>query len=143
MEFDFKGVNIIDGSGVDVFTGHIPRKIEYQRQKIYTKFLFLRSLADNLPTGNFFQKIALTRSEWIGLNGFTYSDAKKLFSQANPVFPFWKKEDEKRKNWDYFDLKGDLWATHVEYGNVMRKVRIFAEFCDANLIFPFTDKKIA
>lgn len=143
MEINFKGSNIIDGSGVDVFTGHVPRKIEYQRQKIYTKFLFLRPLADKLPSGNFLQKIALTRSEWIGLNGFTFYDTQKFFSKAKPVFPFWKEEDKKRKDWDYFDLKADLWATHVEYGNVMRKVRIFAEFCEANLIFPFTDEKVA
>ncbi|MFN4132408.1 MAG: asparagine synthase-related protein, partial [Caldimicrobium sp.] len=143
MEFDFKGVNLLDGSGVDVFAGHVPRKIEYQRQKVFTKLLFLRPLAEMLPTGNPLQKITLTKSEWIGLNGFTYLDTKKIFPRAKSVYKYWKEEDKKRKDWDYFDLKGDIWATYVEYGNVMRKVRILAEFCNANLIFPFTDENVA
>ncbi|MFN3504818.1 MAG: asparagine synthase-related protein [Caldimicrobium sp.] len=143
MEFDFQGKNLLDGSGVDVFAGHVPRKVEYQRQKFFSWLSFFRALSDSLPTGNLFQKITLTRAEWIGLDGFTYSDTKKLFPQAKPVYPFWKEEEKKRKNWDYFDFKADLWATHVEYGNVMRKVRILAEFSDANLIFPFTDEAVA
>lgn len=143
MEFDFRGVNLLDGSGVDVFAGHIPRKVEFHRQLLFSKFHFLRPISDRLPTGNLLQKITLTRPEWVGFNGFTYLWAKKIFPQATPVYPFWRREDKKRKRWDYFDLKGDLWATHLEFGNVMRKVRILAEFSEANLIFPFTDKKVA
>ena len=143
MKFNFKGSYLIDGSGVDVFAGHIPRRIEFERQRIFSKFSFLRPLAERLPTGNFLQSITLTKSEWVGLSGFTFSDTKSVFPQARSVHSFWKEEDKKRKNWDYFDLKGDIWATYVEYGNVMRKVRILAEFSEANLIFPFTDEKVA
>jgi len=30
---DFKDTNIIDGSGNDIYFGHVPRPIEYKRQK--------------------------------------------------------------------------------------------------------------
>lgn len=143
MEFDFKGKNLIEGSGVDVFVGHLPRKVEFERQKLFTKFQFLRALAEVFPTGNPLRKITLTRAEWIGLDGFTLRDAKKFCARVKSVFPYWKEEEKKRRDWDYLDLKGDLWATHVEYGNVMRKVRILAEFSEANLIFPYTDEKVA
>ena len=38
LEVDFKNSNVIDGSGSDIYMGHIPRKIEYLRQK--NLFLF-------------------------------------------------------------------------------------------------------
>ncbi|QJA06281.1 hypothetical protein FVE67_05440 [Thermosulfurimonas marina] len=56
LEVDFSGTNVIDGSGNDIYFGHVPRPVEYYRQKIYPSFLFLRPLAERLPTGNPLQK---------------------------------------------------------------------------------------
>jgi len=143
LEVDFKNSNIIDGSGSDIYMGHIPRKIEYLRQKIYSCFKFLRPFSDQLSTENLFQKITLTRCERVGAYGLTYKDTKKIYPKALWVFPYWEKEDNKRKDWDYFDIKGDIWGPNIEFDRVMRKVRNFAEVYSCNLIFPWTDEEIA
>ncbi|MGB9762115.1 MAG: asparagine synthase-related protein [Caldimicrobium sp.] len=142
LQIDFKKSNIIDGSGVDIYFGHVPRPIEYKRQKIYPFFYFLRPLAEWLSTGNFLQKLCRTRAEMIGLIGFTYSDTQKIYPEAIPVYSYWKNEELKRKNWDYFDIKADLWGTKAEYDLVIKKVRNFAEVYNANLILPWTDKEV-
>ncbi len=140
---DFEGSNIIDGSGNDVYLGHVPRKIEYRRQKIYPYLTFLRPIADRLPTGNPLQRIAVTRCEMAGPWGFTYRDARHIFPEARPVFPYWKKGDQERKGWDYFDLKADVWGPNLEFELVMRKARNFAEVFGCNLIFPWADEEVA
>ena len=142
-QLDFRGTNIIDGSGNDIYMGHVPRKIEYQRQKIYPHFLFLRWFAEKLPTGNAFQKLARTRTEMVGALGFSYRDARRIYPLAEPVFPFWQAEDRKRKGWDYFDLKADVWGPNFEFDLVMRKVRNFAAVYNAHLIMPWTDAEVA
>ncbi len=142
-QIDFRNTNIIDGSGNDIYFGHVPRAIEYKRQKNYLLFSFLRPISELLPTGNILQKLTKTRSEMIGLTGFTLREAKKIYPEVISVFKYWKEEDQKRKDWDYFDLKADIWGTNVEFDLVIRKVRNFAEVFEANLILPWTDPEIA
>ncbi|MEN3039574.1 MAG: asparagine synthase-related protein [Candidatus Kryptonium sp.] len=143
LQIEFKDTYVIDGSGNDVYFGHVPRPIEYKRQKIYSLFHFLRPLSELLPSGNFLQGLTKTKAEWIGLGGFTYSDTKKLYTKATMVYNYWLDETKKRGNWDYFDLKADLWGTHVELGNVIGKVQNFAHVFGATLILPWTSPEIA
>ncbi len=144
LEINFKNANIIDGSGNDIYMGHIPRKVEYFRQKIYPHFNFLRLIADNLPTGNRLQTISITKCEMAGkCYGLSFKDAKKIYPMAVPIFSYWKMEDKKRKNWDYFDIKGDIWGPNAEYDLVMKKVRNFAEVFDCNLIFPWCEEEVS
>ena len=143
LEINFEGSNVIDGSGNDIYMGHVPRRIEYRRQKLYSRLTFLRPLADRLPTGNPLTSLARTRSEMAGPFGFTFHDARLLFPEAEPVFPFWREADRQRRGWDYFDLKADIWGPNLEFDLVMRKVRNFATVYRANLIFPWADRKVA
>ncbi|MCS7149115.1 MAG: asparagine synthase-related protein [Caldimicrobium sp.] len=143
LEIDFKDTYVIDGSGNDVYFGHVPRPIEYKRQKLYTLFNKLRVIAERLATGNPLQSLTKTKAEWVGMTGLSYLDAKKLYPQTIKTHPYWEKESLKRKNWDYFDVKADIWGTHVEYGNVIRKVLNFAEVFGATLILPWASPEIA
>ncbi|PMP68645.1 MAG: hypothetical protein C0190_01415 [Thermodesulfobacterium geofontis] len=144
-QLDFKKTDIIDGSGNDIYFGHIPRPIEYKRQKIYPKFVFFRDWVENLSTGHILQKFSLTRCEMAIyiLKGLSYGDCKKIFPESVPVYFYWMEEDKKRKNWDYIDLKGDIWGTKAEYDLVMKKVRNFVSVYKANPIFPWCNKDIA
>lgn len=143
LTFDLSDSNILDGSGVDYYFGHVPRPIEYKRQKVYPKFKFLRPIGEALPSGNPLHKLARARCEMVGFIGITFSDLKRFFPMATPVYPYWFSEDEKRREWDYFDLKADVWATHAELGNVIRKVSNFADVFEANLVLPFADEDLA
>ncbi len=143
LQINFKGTNVLDGSGNDIYLGHVPRRVEFKRQKIYPRLSFLRPIADRLSTGNFLSPVTRTRSEMAGPFGFTFRDARRLFPQAYPVFPFWKKADQLRKGWDYFDLKADIWGPNLEFDLVMRKARNFAAVYGANLVFPWADRRVA
>ena len=143
LQIDFSGSNLLDGSGNDYYFGHVPRPIEYKRQKIYQKFKFLRPLGEHLPSGNIIYRLARSRCEMVGFTGITLADLLKFYPQAEPVYPYWFSEDEKRKDWDYFDLKADVWVTHAEFGNVIRKVSNFTELFGINLVLPWADEALA
>lgn len=143
LQINFSGSNLLDGSGNDYYFGHVPRPIEYKRQKIYPKFKFLRPLGEALPSGNTIHRLARSRCEMVGFIGITLADLLKFYPQAEPVYPYWFSEDEKRKNWDYFDLKADVWVTHAEFGNVIRKVSNFTDIFGVNLVLPWADEALA
>jgi len=142
LEIDFAGANVIDGSGNDIYFGHVPRPVEYRRQKIYPHLLFLRPLADRLPTGNPFQKVARTRSEMVGAWGFTLRDARLIYPESESVLSYWKTQDKKHKGWDYLDMKADIWGPNFEFDRVMRKVRNFAAVYRAHLLLPWTAPEV-
>lgn len=142
-QIEFQNTNIVDGSGNDVYMGHIPSKLEFIRQKRYSKFHNLRPLTGKLASGKKIEYATATRSEWAGLFGITYGDTKKIFNTSFDVHKYWEKEDLKRSNWDYFDLRADIWGTIVEFDRVIRKSRNLADTNNANLILPFTNQKVA
>jgi asparagine synthase (glutamine-hydrolysing) len=143
LQINFSGSNLLDGSGNDYYFGHVPRPIEYKRQKIYPKFKFLRPLGETLPSGNTIHRLARSRCEMVGFIGITLADLLKFYPQAEPIYPYWFSEDEKRKDWDYFDLKADVWVTHAEFGNVIRKVSNFTDTFGVNLVLPWADEALA
>ncbi len=143
QNLNLKGSYLIDGSGNDIYLGHVPRKIEYQRQKVYPKFNFLRPLAEFLPSGHPWQKCFYTRCELAVATGFTYKDTRRIYSSALPVYPYWQREDQKRKSYDYFDLKGEIWGCNMEYFNVIQKARFLAQAYGAKLILPWTNEEVA
>ncbi len=141
-QINFHGSNIIDGSGNDVYMGHIPSKSEYFRQKYFSKFDSFRFVADRLTSGSVIRMATNTRAEWAGLFGFSYGDVEKFSMEASDVHSYWRDETENRKDWDYFDLRADIWGGLVEFEKVMRKVRNFADMNSANVIFPFTNEDV-
>ena len=142
-QVEFKNSNIIDGSGNDVYIGHIPNKSEYLKQKLFSKLQGLRGITKNLSSDNKLGNITLTKAEWAGLSGFSFGDTKKIFSNANTVYPYWKAEEEKRKNWDYLDIRADIWGSFVESDRVIRKSRNLASIYGANLVLPWCDSEVA
>jgi asparagine synthase (glutamine-hydrolysing) len=141
-EFNFSNTNIIDGSGNDVFMGHIPSKQELRKQEIFSKFHFLRPFSHFLNS-NKIKKVLSTRSEWAGLSGINFGDTKKILEKAIDVYPYWAESDRRHKDWDYFDLRADIWGCMVESDKVMRKSRNIAHIYNANIIFPWTNANVA
>ncbi|CAA6799285.1 MAG: Asparagine synthetase [glutamine-hydrolyzing] (EC [uncultured Sulfurovum sp.] len=142
-QIEFKHSNIIDGSGNDVYIGHIPSQAEYRHQKFFSNLHQFRKITDTLSSTNKLRNITLTKSEWAGLSGFSFSDSKKLFSKASSVYPHWKASTQERKDWDYLDIRADTWGSFVESDRVIRKVRNLASLNNANLILPWCDTEVA
>ncbi len=145
LSFDFSGKILLDGSGNDIYFGHTPRRVEYFRQRYYSSLRALRPLAQSLHTGNPFQKIALFRCEYpfYHLLGLTLRDCREIYPEAVDLTSFLRNWEKERKNWDYLDLKADLWGTHAEYALVTQKVRNFSQAYNLDLIFPWCDEDLA
>ncbi|CAA6817474.1 MAG: Unknown protein [uncultured Sulfurovum sp.] len=141
-QVEFQESNIIDGSGNDVYIGHIPNKDEYYKQKLLSNFHMFRTITDKLSSTNRLRNITHTKSEWAGLSGLSFSDTKKIFNSTQNVYHYWKKMDEQRKEWDYLDLRADIWGSFVESDRVIRKARNLAFINNAKLILPWCDTHV-
>ena len=142
-QFDFHNSNIIDGSGNDVYMGHIPSKLEFDRQMRFAKFHKLRPITGKLPSGTRIEIATATRTEWCGLFGITYGDARRILDNSFDVYKHWRKEDKRRIKWDYLDLKSYVSCCCTGADQIIRKSRNFAYLQNANLILPFTNEKVA
>lgn len=143
-QIEFNNTNMIDGGGNDIYMGYIPNKLEYDRQKTFSKFSKLRPIIGNLSSGTRCDIATSTRAEWAsGLFGVTYGDTKKILINANNVYSFWNKESEKRYDWDYLDVKADIRSFAIESDQFQRKARNFADSYSINLIHPFANQKVA
>jgi len=142
-QIEFSNSNIIDGSGNDVYMGHIPNRVEFTKQKLFSKLHPLRTITDQLSSTNKLRKLTLTQTEWAGISGFSFSDSKNIFIQSSNVYEYWKKESKQRATWDYFDIRADIWGSYVESDRVIRKSRNCASLYNANLILPWCDATIA
>jgi len=143
MQIEFQNSNIIDGCGNDVYIGHVPSRREYDRQKLFSKFHHLRPFSGKLNSGTIFEIVTATRSEWTGLFGLTYGGSKKIFPEAYDVYKYWKIEDLKRKELDYFDFRASLRGVVIDQEIFIRKVRNFADVTNSNLILPWTNQMVA
>ena len=142
-QVEFQGSNIIDGSGNDVYIGHVPNKSEYYKQKLLSNFHHFRAITDKLSSNNKLRNITHTKSEWAGLSGFSFFDTKRVFHPTRNVYDYWKQMDKERRDWDYLDLRADIWGSFVESDRVIRKARNLAFTNNANLILPWCDAKVA
>ncbi len=142
-QIEFNNTNIIDGSGNDVYMGHIPNQQEFNRQKTFSKFHRLRLITGKFNSGTRFEIATQTKSEWAGLFGITYGDTNHILNNPYNVHSHWKEEDTKRQDWDYLDLRADIWGSVVEFDRVIRKSRNLTDITNSNLILPFTNQKVA
>ena len=142
-QIEFSKSNIIDGSGNDVYAGHIPNKTEFTKQKFLSKLHSFRTVTDKLSSSNKLRRLTLTQAEWAGISGFSFKDSQNFFKKSSNVYEYWKKESQKRATWDYFDIRADIWGSLVESDRVIRKSRNLASIYDANLILPWCDEEVA
>ena len=142
-QVEFNNSNIIDGMGNDVYIGHISGKREYDRQSKFSKYNILRPLSKELSTGTLFDILTATRSEWTGMVGLTYGDNKKIFNNSYNVYNYWKYQDIKRKNLDYFDFRASIRGIILDQEMYTRKIRNFSSITSSNLILPWTNQKVA
>jgi asparagine synthase (glutamine-hydrolysing) len=142
-QIEFQDTNIIDGMGNDVYMGHIPNSLEYNRQKTFSKFHHLRPLFGKLNSGTRFEIATATKCEWAGLFGITYGDTNKILNNSYDVYKYWKLIDIKRTDLDYFDFRASLRGALIDQEIFTRKVRNFSDTVNSNLILPFTNQKVA
>lgn len=142
-QIDFNDSNIIDGSGNDVYIGHVPSKTEFTKQQFLSKLQQLRPLTKYLNSESKLHNLTRTQSEFAGLAGFSFGDIQKFYAQNKDTFEYWKNSDKERKSWDYLDIRADIWGSLVESDRVIRKSRNLAAISSANLILPWTNHAVA
>ena len=139
---DFNHSNIIDGSGNDVFIGHIPSRDEFFKQKKFSKLHLFRSVADTLNSERRVRSLCRTRAEWTGLGGVSFGDFRKLYCPAYNVYPFWSEVSRRFRNEDYIDFRARIRGTVIDTEKIIRKVRNFSDYTSSNLVLPWTDEKV-
>jgi len=142
-QIEFENTNIIDGMGNDVHIGHIPNNLEFNRQKTFSKFHRLRPITGRFNSGTRFDIATTTRSEWAGLFGISYGDTDTILNNSYDVHNYWKIEDYKKRNMDYFDFRASLRGVLIDQEVFTRKVRNFSVTNNANLILPWANEKVA
>jgi asparagine synthase (glutamine-hydrolysing) len=137
---ELRGANIIDGMGNDKYMGHMPSKKEYRHQNL-SKFLkYGRFLTKYARSESPLHIAGKTRSEWTGLSGLSFSDTSKIFKKAFDVAYTWKQMDNSS---DYLDFRATIRGRMIDSEMFCRKVRNFADVINANMIFPYTNEKVA
>ena len=142
-QVNFDMSNIIDGSGNDVYMGHIPTQVEFTKQRLFSKLHHFRVFTDYLDSSNKLRNITLTRAEWAGINGFSFGDAKKIFKPTTNNYEYWREMSKQRDKWDYLEVRADIWGSFVESDRVIRKSRNLASIYHANLILPWCNQEVA
>lgn len=140
---DFKNSNIIDGMGNDVYLGHIPARSEYRFANYLSKFSFLKPLANNLRSENYFNIIGSNKIEWVGLIGFMNKDCLNIYGDFSPTDSYWKDLEKESSKLNYLDLRSKIRGGVIDQEIFMRKVRNFAHINNANMIFPWADTNVA
>ena len=140
---ELKNANIIDGGGNDSSMMVLPsaRDLKFIAISKITHYAsFLRNL---VKSESLLSPLIRTPAEWCGMSGMSFSDTKKIFENAVNVFPYWKEITNSRKSWDIVDFNTSILAFNIASELHIRKVRIFADTYDSNLILPFANEKVA
>jgi len=140
---ELKGANIIDGGGNDSYMATPPTHRELKTAR-YSRFTHNASLLRYLVRSeNIVSPLIRTPAEWFGMSGLSYADTQAILPNAINVYPYWKKETQKRKKWDLFDFKASVLTPITASELHIRKVRNFADSIGSNIVLPFANQKIA
>ncbi|MEI2742969.1 MAG: asparagine synthase-related protein [Candidatus Competibacter sp.] len=140
---NFRGANIIDGSGGDVFLSCIPSISEYRKQLLSNLTWPFARVVDRMASASVFSSIRKTRAEWCGLGGFLFAEAKAIYPLATPVLPYWSKQSKARQSWDYLDFRSDIRASIIDMCIFNQKIRNAADVWGSNIIFPWSNSEVA
>lgn len=140
---ELKGANIIDGGGNDTYMVTPPTARELKvlpLSKLTHHASFMRHF---VKSESLLSPLIRTSSEWCGMSGFSFADAKKILPNALNVYSYWEYESQIRNGWDLFDFKTSILTPVVASELHIRKARNFADSLQSNLILPFSNEKIA
>jgi len=140
---ELKEANIIDGGGND---SHMMTPPTAREQKILplSKLTHHASFIRHfINSESLVSPLIRTPTEWCGMSGLSFADAKKIMPNAINVYPHWKQESQLRKNWDLFDFKTSILTPVTASELHIRKARNFADSIYSNLVLPFANQQIA
>jgi asparagine synthase (glutamine-hydrolysing) len=142
----YKGSTIIDGSGNDLFIGHIPSRQEFRASKLqgYVPYL-LKNCAGMLRCVHpIFMIGSKTRAEMVGLWSFLTSSplADDLLSYKDRR-QFWQLIDKQHSNLDYIDTRASLRGRYIDQEKFIRKIKNAAAAYGLFIALPWTDPELA
>jgi asparagine synthase (glutamine-hydrolysing) len=137
---DLQGCNLIDGSGGDVYIGHVPSASEFKRQKLAKIFSPFRWVGERQPSSSKIRALTKTRAEWTGLAGLSCSDSREMFKSQQDVSAYWRSVQQFP---DYFDFRASVRGRIIDTELYMRKARNFCDAFGNNMVFPWANEKVA
>jgi len=140
---ELKGANIIDGGGNDSYMTTPPNTRELKALSLAKWVQPLSFMRNVIISESKLNPLLRTSAEWCGMSGLSYSDTKKVYSNAINVHDHWMAESKLRKNWDLFDFKTSILTPVTASELHIRKARNFADSISANIVLPFTNENVA
>lgn len=143
LQLGLQGGDIIDGSGNDIYFGHIPSQAEYRRQRLALLAPHLRSLSTSAAFAPL-RRVARYKSEWCGLlSGFYFDEVKQFFDDAVDCKSRLEELDQIFRRKDYIQGRAAVRGVHVDQEKFMRKVRIWENAFNWRVKFPWCDNTLS
>jgi asparagine synthase (glutamine-hydrolysing) len=111
-----KGDLLLDGSGNDVYVGHVPPKWQKQWDTFINRTEYLGRYARNVvhPRTKL-AKLFRTRSEFCFAGKYlSFQEAKKIYKETNDVRGYWRDSDKNYNNMDLFDFRAVIRGRHPD-----------------------------
>lgn len=134
---------IIDGMGNDVYMGHVPKRWDFAGRMIQPASKMLRKYSQKSSSLGILHHLSRSRAEWISPIGFTYAESSLFMSGMSETAPYWYKLDGQFSSLDNYDFRSFIMGTCLSQEMMMRKVRNFSDAIGGNLIFPWSDDRLA
>jgi len=140
---ELKNSNIIDGGGNDSYMTYLPKAYKLKCLALSRWTHNLSFMRQFLKSESLFTPVLRTPAEWCGMTGLSLYDTKKIIPNVVDVYDFWKHKSNLNKDLDLIDFNNSIQTT-LRFSEIsLRKVRIFADTINSNLILPFTNQHVA
>jgi asparagine synthase (glutamine-hydrolysing) len=146
---ELEGSNIIDGGGNDIYMG-LPATTRDRFLLRMTRYTSkLRQSSTFMASGSWLSSLCKTPAESCGITGLSFSDVKTILSSTKEphelinVYEYWSEmSNSLAKNMSDHEFKTAIVGQIADEVHI-RKIKNYAIAVGANLILPWTDKRVA
>jgi asparagine synthase (glutamine-hydrolysing) len=151
LNFDkiiFSDKNIVDGSGSDIYIGHIPTKEQYYLNYFslvnFSNRFISKQHKNNFPKnkaqGFLYKSISANNGLY---TWFTLPEINSFFEEGFDTSNFWKSyENEYSNRSNYVDYRAMTRGRFLDSEVFMRKIRNVAYNSNSNVVFPWLDNDL-
>jgi len=139
------GVNLMDGSGNDLYVGNVPSS-RWLVKRVFSRFSGL----SNRVAGRFFSPVS--PYQWLLMNqaeicledtNLMGRQLRELLVDPRDPAPFWGSLVTRHQYLDLFDFKAYVRSKHLGSETYMAKTRNVADLSGSHVVFPWCDEELA
>jgi len=136
-----EGVNIVDGSGSDLYVGNVPSR-NWLIKRSFSRFSRLSNLVAGrlLPLSSPYRWLLLNQAEiCLEDTNLMGPELRKLLADPRDPAPFWASLVTRHQYHDLFDFKAYVSGKRLGSETYMAKTRNVADLTRSHVVFPWCD----